>query len=304
MKAGNEFNHFCGDQEEQTFFLYSLKDKTTRKFELPYESMYLLDSIQVNNQIYFTGGGLPPGDKGPDKYYPQTMRVTFQPNFDYMNEKLANMNTARANHTMAYINPTLVYVVGGSNLTGELASCEEYKVSANKWREIATLNEKKMWVSVCNFAGRFLYAFGGSTKSDSSELDSIESLDTSDAAAKKWTLVKLAKGKEMWKKCFFAGCYQIDMDTLLIFGGLGNKSEVEEAYCFFPKHNAISKGPKLMRPDAFSRSKPGIFNNELVVVGTSECDLHVFNIPEKKWRLIKKSAWNPDEQMEIKSATL
>jgi N-acetylneuraminic acid mutarotase len=302
MKAENEFNHFC---EEQTYFvLYTLKDKTTKRYEVPYETTYLLDSVQVDNQIYFTGGGVPPNESGKEEFFQTAMRLTVHEEEDPTVEKLANMNVSRANHTMAALNASLIFVIGGCNTKAEIPSCEQYKVSTKKWDAIASLNEKKMWVSVCTFQQKFLYAFGGSTKMKPAESETIEFLDTTNAAAKTWSLVSLASGKELWKRCFWAGSMQIDPETILVFGGLANKAEIEDVYMFTPKQNKLVKGPKLMRPDAFSRTKPGIYANELIVVGTSECDLHVYNIPDKKWRLIKKAAWNPEEQFEFKAASV
>jgi N-acetylneuraminic acid mutarotase len=302
MKAENEINHFCDDPTNHDFMICNMKEKSAQGFEVPYETTYLYDSVQVNNQIYFTGGGVAPGSGATEEFFKTAMRLTILEGMDTKVEKLPNMNIARANHTMAAIGTSAVFVIGGSNSSAEIASCEQYKEATKKWIEIASLNEKKMWVSVCAFEGKFLYAFGGSTKAKPPESDTIECLDTSIVAAKAWTIVKLTSGKELYKRAFFSGSIQINPETIFIFGGIANKAETDDGYFFLPKQNKLVSGVKLSKADAFCKTKPCIYAGELMVVGTSGCDLHIFGLAEKKWRLIRKAAWNPVQQ-DIKSAT-
>jgi hypothetical protein len=303
METKQEYTHFCDDQKNQYFAILSLTVKLSRKFEVPYETVYLFDSVQIKNKIYFTGGGLPPtGGKG-EQFFQRAVCLTIAPDMDSTKEDLPNMNVSRANHTIAALTPTLLYVVGGCNTKAEIPSCEEYSIDKKKWREVAYLNEKKMWVSVCTFNSRYLYAFGGSTNLKPKESELIESLDTTDPAAKYWTKVVLKEGKELWKRSFFAGCMQISPDLIIIFGGLVNKAEVNTSLFFNAKTSKMIKGPDLLKADAFYRTKPGLSGNELMVVGSCEGDLHTFKIAEKKWEIIKKDTWNPEIGFAIHAGT-
>ncbi len=304
MKATDEFTHFCDDQKNKCFVVYNVKDKSTYKFEVPYETVYLFDSVQVKNQIYFTGGGMPPTESRGEQFFQTVVRLTIQPDMDTSIEKLPNMNVARANHTLVALNDKTLYAIGGCNTKAEIPACEEYSVDKKKWRDCAFLNEKKMWVSVCVVDSRYLYAFGGSTNLKPKESNLIECLDTTDLTAKFWTKIELASGKDFWPRSFFVGSLQIAPDNVILFGGLVDKSEVDSTYYFNPKAKTITKGPKLARPDAFYRTKPGINGNELAVVGSSEGDMHIYNIVEKKWTLIKKAMWNPDAGIMLKSDTV
>ncbi len=306
MKAEEECTHFCDDQKNKCFVMYNLKDKTTHKFEVPYETVYLFDSVQVANQIYFTGGGMPPVESKGEQFFQTAVRLTILPDFDTKIEKLPNMSVSRANHTMVALSPNKLYVVGGCNTKAEIPVCEEFTVDKKHWRDCAFLNEKKMWVSVCPVDGRYLYAFGGLTNMKPKESNLIECLDTTDLTAKFWTKIELAAGKDVWPRCFFVGCLQTAPDSVILFGGLINQTdqvEVDDTYVFNPKAKTMAKGTKLVRHDAFYRTKPAMSGNELMVVGSSEGDMHIYNIAEKKWTLIKKSMWNPEIGFAIKSDT-
>lgn len=303
MKATEENVHYCDDQKNKCFVVYNLSEKSVGKFEVPYDTVYLFDSVLVGNRVYFTGGGIPPTDTKGEQFFQTAVCVTILPDLDTTVDKLPNMNVSRANHTLMSLTPHLLYVIGGCNTKAEIPSCEEYSVDKKKWREIAYLNEKKMWVSVCGFQSKYLYAFGGSTNLTPKESNLIEFLDTTDLGAKYWTKIEIAGGKEIWPRCFFAGCKQIG-ETILLFGGLVNKIEVDDTYVFDPKAKTIAKEGKLGKPDAFYRTKPGMLGSEVTIVGSGEGDLHIYSTPGKKWSLLKKSTWNPEVGFSIKSDTL
>lgn len=304
MKPIEEYGHFCDDQKNVYFVVYSLPDKSTRKYEVPYETHYYFDSVQVKNQIYFTGGGLKPSGSKGEQFFHTTMRMTIKADMDTMLEKLADMNVSRANHTLVALTPNMLYVVGGCNSKAEIPSCEEYNVLEKKWRNIAYLNERKMWVSVCAFQSRYLYAFGGSTNLKVKETSLIESLDTSEKDATMWAKVELSSGKDLFKKSFFIGCMQMAPEEILIFGGVSEKVEIDDVLVFVPKSKALIKGPPLAKKDAFYRAKPAICGDELMIVGSLQSDMHIYTLSTKKWQVLHKSSWNPDEVLSLKSDTV
>ena len=304
MKAAEEYTHFCDDQKNKCFVLYKLDDKTVHKLEVPYETDYLFDSVQIKNQIYFTGGGMRATESKGELFFQCVVRLTIEPDMDTTTEKLPNMNVSRANHTLVALNDNVIYAIGGCNSKAEIPACEEFTIDKKKWRDCAFLNEKKMWVSVCVVESRYLYAFGGSTNMKPKESNLIEFLDTADTTSKLWTKIELTAGKDVWPKCFFVGCVTLAPDAVILFGGLVNQVEVEDTYYFDPKAKTMIKGNKLGRPDAFYRTKPAIYGGEISVVGSSDGDMHVYNLVEKKWNLVKKAMWNPEVGFAIKSDTV
>ena len=296
-------SHFCNDKNNKYFMIFDGVTKAGIQLEVPYETKYLLDSAQIKNCIYFTGGGIPATDEHGEQFLNVAMKLTIDSDRDTTKDKLANMNVARANHTMVAVGEKKLYVIGGCNTKAEIPACEVYDISQKNWKNCATLNERKMWVCVCVVDERYLYTFGGSTNLKQKESSIIEFLDTEDSSATLWTKLELNSGKDLWSKCLFIGAHQISSDCVLIFGGLVDKNEVNDSYYFNPKTKDLAKGPSLEKKDAFYRTKPLLCKDELIVVGSNEGDMHMYNITEKKWTLRLNKVWNPDSEVVLKSET-
>ena len=297
------FSHYCDDEQNKLFVAYSLKDKATRKYDVPYETVFLFDSAQVGNQIFFTGGGLPASDTEGEKFFRTTARVIIHSNLEASAEYLDNMVVPRANHTLVTLNDNSIYAVGGCNGSGDTSSCEAYDIGKNVWRKCASLTENKKWVSVCTFSAKYLYAFGGACNDSDKDSDVIEYLDTQDQSAKSWARVKLDKGKEYWRHCIFVGVMQITPNAILLFGGHVEKAESQESFIFYPASRTLEKCSQLVKKDEFYRTKPQILGKELMMVGSCLGDLHIYNIELKKWTAMEKNAWNPEDVFHLKAET-
>ena len=160
-----------------------------------------------------------------------------------------------------------------------------------------------MWVSVCPFAGRDLYSFGGSSNLKPKETNTIECLDTSDKSAKLWQKIDLVSGNEIVPRCFFQGTYQLAPDNILVFGGLVNKVSLDTTFYFNPETKVITGGEKLLKKEAFYRSKPGLDKGKIVIVGSTDGDMHIYDIPTKKWNIMAKATWNSELETDLKSET-
>ena len=164
MEKSNKFTHYCDDKKNTYFNVYDVESKVSTKYEVPYMTDYLFDSVQINSQIYFSGGGIPETKIQSEKVFNITMRLDIiLDETDPEVTRLDNMCVERANHSLVAIKENLIYAIGGCNREGQLSSCEVYDIKANKWQICASLSESKMWVIVCPFNDRYLYAFGGST---------------------------------------------------------------------------------------------------------------------------------------------
>ncbi len=305
MEADDEWMHYCEEPRSKQFVLCSLKDLKeiqTWKYHVPYDSLYLFDTVQVKNVIYFTGGGAPASEGAPEQFYQIMMKLTIKPNMETVADKLVNMNTARANHAMSSIGSGLLYAIGGTNSTGLISSCEEYNVATNKWREIAPLNEKKKWVSVCSYQGKYLYVFGGSISNEAKATDMIECLDTTNPS-KPWEVIKLTAGTDLWKPCFFVGTIPLPDASILLFGGIANDAEKDDCIVYNPAKKSVEKRGNILRMDAFYRTKYGKKGDKIAIVGSHDGDLHIYEISKGKWDLMLKKIWNPGFGLELKADT-
>jgi len=303
MESEVEYLHFCDDQLNKYFAVYNIKEKFIIKYDMPYDTTYLFDSAQIKDCIYFTGGGLPSIDGHSERFFQKAVEVRILKD-GLKIEMLPNMNVSRSNHTLVAVGENLLYAIGGCNTKAQIPACEKYDITKKEWTLCASLNEKKIWASVCVFNDRYLYSFGGSTNLKPKESNLIEYLDIEDKTAILWTKVELKEGKELWPRCFFMGCLQVEPNCILLFGGLVGNNEVDDTYYFDPIEKVITKGPKLEGKDGFYRTKPVISGKEVMAVGCNEGELHVYDITDKKWLLIKKDKWNPDIAFKVKAATV
>jgi hypothetical protein len=238
-------------------------------------------------------------DHPSEEFYSITMKIIMSEDSEAQPYRMANMNVGRTSHAMNFLNKDFLYVVGGINSSGELAVCEEYNVATNKWTIIASLNEKKKWVSLCSYGGKFLYAFGGICGKTATE--AIEFYDAASTGAKYWTPIKLSIGKEFWNKRFFSGVVSYSEDCIMVFGGVVNEKETDECLGFNPKTNALTKMDCIVKPDTFQLSKPKLFAKELYAVGSMRDDMHKYIKEEKKWKLMPVAIWDPIRSFDVLS---
>ena len=60
METEDVWMHYCEDPKSKQFILCNIEDikeVQTRKYHVPYDSLYLFDTVQLKNVIYFSGGG-------------------------------------------------------------------------------------------------------------------------------------------------------------------------------------------------------------------------------------------------------
>lgn len=104
-------------------------------------------------------------------------------------QHLACMNDNRASFGCLYIprqSPEII--VAGGYINGRLtAKCERYSVAKDQWTPLPDLNESKASSSLCLLNDRFLYCFGGLSRTPQGGAfltNSIEMLDLCDPKAK------------------------------------------------------------------------------------------------------------------------
>ncbi len=279
------------------------KEIVVRRCNVPYDTLYHFAIFPLQNVIYFTGGGMPASDSANEQFYSATFRVSFtkSPAGDIIYDRKASMNVGRANHGMTGVANKFLFVVGGSNESGNLDSCEKYDMVANKWTETAPLSECKRWVTLCTLKDRYIFAFGGVTDKAT---EIIERLDT-ESASMGWGTVKLLSGSESWKGCFFVGAQAVSDSRVLLFGGVKNDVEAENRQCleFDSTASTLRAQEGLTMPDAFYLTKGCDTAKCLLIVGNRAEDLYIYDKKTKVWKAMAKMLWNPEHRVEYKADT-
>jgi hypothetical protein len=301
MQPMEEIMAFCDDMQNKTFVVCRIAgvgNIVSTSYPTPYHSEFMFDTIQVHNHIYFCGGGFPEGDKSG--HYLRTLARVMVQEEGIVIDRLGDMGTPRASHTVVALDKRKLFVLGGMNNMGLLASCEEYDVASNVWKQIAPLHEKKKIVSACTFCDCYVFVFGGDLNPAVSSR--IELLDTEKPGAT-WQFAKIAAGHELWAPCILQGCIPISDDWIMIFGGLVERAERATTLFYSPHTGTIQPGPNLRQADAFSRAKPLRIGPQIIAVGMMDGDLHVFNTTAKVWDIKKKTNWNPKIRLMYKADT-
>jgi hypothetical protein len=297
--------HYCQNPKHKQWILCDIKDLTDIKtwtYTPPYDSFYSYDSIQVGKTIYFTGGGTPSSQGEEEKYYQTAMKVIVMDDMKTVVESLASINVPRAEHRTESIANKYLYILGGINSDGIIAACEEYEIEADKWKEIAPLNEKKKWVSVCSFNEKYLYTFGGclANKGDASSL--IECLDTSSPTA--WVVIKVSAEGSQFVECYLLGAVAISETSILLFGGIVKGKEVDQCMRFDVVEKKLVKEKALLCYDSFCRTQIGFKDNSFAVVGSREGGLHIYDKGTQKWSYKLRKIWNAKGELQFKSDTI
>ncbi len=308
-KSPPVLSHYCSTAglRAQTFTVLAQEklagEIEARKFQTPYESLYHCESVQVENSIYFCGGGAPETDTVPETFYAIFIRFTLPPP-EYKSpiiDKLQSMLCPRANHSAAAIGTDRLVVVGGKNANGILARCEEYCVTDKKWTELPKLNKGRAWATLCPLKSRYVYAFGGKGNDTASGAQNypIEFLDLADKSGDFWHVLDLISGKDLLPSLImFCGAIAAPEDptVIMLFGGSTAGGKPNSAtFLLSTSTRAMRKGAELVRPDTFCRSKPVAGGDRVLAVGSRNEDLHVYHAGKGSWSCMRKAMWNPDE---------
>lgn len=86
--------------------------------------------------------------------------------------KQNEMKTKRRAHCSVY-HEGFVYVFGGLCSDGQTKLCERFKISENRWENIASLPEERSLASCCVFGKEFIYILGGFNEFKNQDISEI-----------------------------------------------------------------------------------------------------------------------------------
>ena len=189
----------------------------------------------------------------------------------------APMAEERAYHGIASRKDIEIYVAGGENASGLLASVEAYDVKTNVWRSLPKLSEAKKNVALCVFADKYLYAVGGSA---AAELNTIEVLSLIDV--KGWERKTILNAPEVEK----AGVVQVADNQILIFGGKSKGKKTEACMICDLSNGTIV--PKAAAPVAsgFNKSDTRKIEGMVYATGNVKGKTFVYDVTSNQWSMI------------------
>ena len=99
------------------------------------------------------------------------------------------------------------------------------------------------------------------------------------------------------------GSVTVADNRIILFGGVADDSERNNCIGFDPIKKTMAKQESILSADAFYRTKPGIRSDKIMIVGSHDADLHMYNKATGKWELMLRKIWNPEFGFQLKCDT-
>jgi hypothetical protein len=275
-------------------FTYNIatKEKTAHKLTGIFKANHF-DSVLVKNFVYIMGGTNEEG-KVP-------LATTYEYEILGKEGKLktkTNMVKGRFGHKAISVVDSFIYALGGvtSSFLGTkyTSHCEKYDRIFNRWIEIKPLMESKGYMTACHFRERFIYVFGGFR--DDLCLESSANVEIYDTMVESegWKFVKFNDEGSKWLPVSQGGAIQLNRSSLIIFGGRINKTKFSsDSYIYSIKDNTMKMiESKIESSTTFYQRQVVVYKEQIYAFDGDKNDLHVLNVNEMKWILVKKEEWN------------
>lgn len=216
---------------------------------------------------------------------------------------LEKMYTLRHSFGIANVR-NKIFVVGGSNYReGSLIKCESFDLKTLKWTRNNYLNIRSMEHTLVTYKDTYIFKIGGLRK----KLGSIELcydlFERYDISFDIWEKMKLKDSNNLtFSITYLSGCYSINENNILIFGGKNEKNDVlKQAFIINFSKNELGGFSEKLEENSFSiieiNSKPlplGVYftNPNFIVSGkilyvcgySNEKELKVLSFDQKNWK--------------------
>ena len=205
------------DNFNEQLILYNISAQNEEKVCLASENEIPCNHgliITPSLDILLVGGQFRDGKISNDLFYcsPMSSNPESEGN-DLPLIKKSQMSVNRVHHSLCYVADTLFCFGGRNNEKASLNSCEKYKVSEDKWENIASMHYERCSFGTSSFSNAFVFAFFGCQN------DCLEKYDIN---RNTWEIIKPIN----FNTSFIAnnvGCLQINPNQILILGGVHEK---------------------------------------------------------------------------------
>ena len=195
---------------EKTFSSEILKSDKLLKFN------HLSAYCNCKNVLYICGGESKENIGTNNRnYISNFIKIDLFSN-ELVNE-LPNLEQSRAWHSMIFIPPDYIFIVGGDTKTVELFNIEKQKLTPD-----SEMNEIRNECTLFCLNDSILYAVSG-LSIDGNYVKDIEKCNLR-AAERKWKIVKLKKSDIEIQKCFYISCFGENSSKIILFAANENEN--------------------------------------------------------------------------------
>ncbi len=175
------------------------------------------------NKIFFSGGEL----KNSEEYNNLFMEIDLT-NLENV-RRLPDLNQARSWHSMIFVPPHYVFIVGGKNTK----SVELYDLQKNTITQDSNLNEFRGEAPLCLVNNSLLYVFGGFIYNDKHP----KSFERCNLKKKNrvWEIVNL-KNPDVFEPSFFSVAFGKG-NSIILLGDRESMTTTNKSYCYMLNEN-------------------------------------------------------------------
>ena len=184
-------------------------------------------TVFAGNMIYICGGV---NHSLSDSAYSKETYLLKKESGELMRKE--DMHIGKWRSPLLFVPPQTIYSIGG--ITESISPtniCEEYSVLANSWTLMRSLNISENILPNIIYIGEYIYILGGANHSHT-PITTIERLDLREKG-KGWEIVNVEYRDPNIRWGVWAGCYPLDSNNILIFGGVNKQGLLNTAFSLF-----------------------------------------------------------------------
>eukprot|EP00826_Nyctotherus_ovalis_P059981 TRINITY_DN8387_c0_g2_i4.p1 TRINITY_DN8387_c0_g2~~TRINITY_DN8387_c0_g2_i4.p1 ORF type:complete len:504 (+),score=184.86 TRINITY_DN8387_c0_g2_i4:151-1662(+) len=202
--------------------------------------------------------------------------------YECMDQRLtekASMLKTRSCHAIANKKDEEIYVAGGMNNSGDLASAEVYSVKGNSWKFLPNIPQPKKNCTLCLLFDKYLYLIGGSSAGQ------VDVLNLHDA--KGWETKSIANAHEVEK----AGAVQVADNQILVFGGKSGGRKVSSCVVYDLSNGVAIPKAALPVAASFNKADTRKLDGMIYSSGNVKGQTYMYDISSNEWTVITKDKY-------------
>lgn len=255
---------YCPD--DNSVYIHYPKTKEYKKNELkPKMILRKFAQVVIEDDLLFICGGKRKAKEFSNKCF----------TYACIEQKLiekANMIESRCCHGIANKKDVDIYVVGGMNESGELATGEVYNIRTNTWNSLPNISEARKNCALCILSDKYLYLIGGDTKTSA-----IEVLNLNDP--KHWETKNIVNAPIIEK----AGAIQIADNQILVFGGKSNGKKVTTCLIYDLPNETVIPKTALPIPASFNKADTRKLDGMIYSSGNIKGQTYMYDSTSNEW---------------------
>ncbi|MCQ2817591.1 MAG: hypothetical protein MJ252_10035 [archaeon] len=235
------------DSDSFSLYVYNIGNNSIDSFnyDITQENMELslfnnFSAICNGNNYLFISGGDKPSE---DPLHPESLDIFYKIDLTQSNEKslvcekLPNLNVPKTFHSMIYVPPFYIFIVGGEGTN----TVELYDMQNNTLQVDSELNEQRSETSLCLVNNTHLYAFYG-FRLHHTFVNSIERCNLQ-KGKRSWEMVNFKCPEDILPSQSFYSTFLCDYNKVILLGESDSEDDPSQNFIMECKEDECSLMP-------------------------------------------------------------